>query len=198
MIPFPENVSLEDKRVLLRPLELSDLVYLSPFALNESDIWSFSPVIPAGEQGMREYIEDTIVQRGVKKEYPFIVFDKERNNYAGSTRFYDIQLNNQTVQLGYTWYGKSFQRTGLNRHCKLLLLTYAFEEWGMERVEFRAHARNEASINAMKAIGCTVEGIFRSVVPMSTGNRRDTIVLSILKEEWFREVKENLIRKIYV
>jgi RimJ/RimL family protein N-acetyltransferase len=198
MISFPENISLEDNRVLLRPLEQSDLVHLLPFAMNEADIWSFSPVIPAGEQGMKEYIEDTIKQRGAKKEYPFIVFDKERNNYAGSTRFYDIQLNNQTVQLGYTWYGKSFQRTGLNRHCKLLLLTYAFEEWGMERVEFRAHARNERSIEAMKAIGCTVEGIFRSFVPMSTGNRRDTIVLSILKEEWLREVKKNLIKKIYV
>jgi RimJ/RimL family protein N-acetyltransferase len=197
MIFFPDNITLEDERALLRPLEPSDLEYLLPYALYEADIWSFSSIIPAGGPGMKEYIEGTIGQRIAKKEYPFIVFDKERNNYAGSTRFYDIQLDNQTTQLGYSWYGKSFQRSGLNRHCKLLLLTYAFEVWGMERVEFRAHALNDRSIKAMKAIGCTVEGIFRSIVPMSNGGRRDSIVLSILREEWFREVKENLLKKIY-
>jgi RimJ/RimL family protein N-acetyltransferase len=197
MCSFPDNIILEDERALLRPLQQADLRHLLPYALLEADIWSYSPIIPAGEQGMKEYIEGTIDQRALKKEYPFIVFDKARNSYAGSTRFYDIQLNNQTTQLGYTWYGKSFQRSGLNRHCKWLLLSYAFEEWGMERVEFRAHAGNDRSINAMKAIGCTVEGIFRSITPMSAGGRRDTIVLSILKEEWFHEVKENLLKKIY-
>src|SRR4029077_21285882 len=130
-----------------------------------------------------------------KKEYPFIIFDKATNQYAGSSRFYDIQLVNSSTQLGYTWYGKEFQRTGLNRNAKLLMLSYAFEVWGMERVEFRAHAKNERSINAMKAIGCTVEGILRNCMVDMNG-RRDSIILSILKDEWFGGVKENLIKKI--
>jgi RimJ/RimL family protein N-acetyltransferase len=196
MISFPDHIILEDEVALLRPLQNTDLEHLLPYALNEADIWSYSPFIPAGEQRMKEYIEETVGQRALKKEYPFIVFDKVHNSYAGSTRFYDIQLKNQTTQLGYTWYGKNFQRTGLNRHCKLLLLSYAFEQWGMERVEFRAHARNDRSINAMKAIGCTVEGILRSTSPMSSGGRRDSIVLSILKTEWLQGVKENLRKKI--
>jgi RimJ/RimL family protein N-acetyltransferase len=197
MILFPDHINLEDERVLLRPLEKADLGHLLPFALHQSDIWSFSSFIPAGEGGMKEYIEDTVNQRDAKKEFPFIVFDKMYAAYAGSTRFYDIQLNNQTTQLGYTWYGKSYQRSGLNRHCKLLMLTYAFEVWGMERVEFRAHAKNERSIKAMKDIGCTVEGILRSSTPMSSGGRRDSIVLSILKDEWFKELKEKLLKKIH-
>ena len=84
----------------------------------------------------------------------------------------------------------------MNRHCKLLMLSFAFEQWGMERVEFRADARNEKSIQAMKSIGCTVEGILRSNTPLSTGGRRDSIVLSILKNEWTGFVKANLLKNI--
>ncbi|HSU27662.1 MAG TPA: GNAT family protein, partial [Chitinophagaceae bacterium] len=133
-----------------------------------------------------------------RKEYPFIVFDKKTNTYAGSTRFYDIQQGYHTTQLGYTWYGGAFQRTGLNRHCKLLLLSFAFEEWMMERVEFRADASNDRSITAMKAIGCIEEGILRSHIPTVEGRRRDSIVLSILKDEWNQGVKELLRKKIYL
>ncbi len=198
MAEFPKNVTLEDDRVLLRPLQKKDIRFLLPFALNEPDTWPYSLTSPAGEEGMKKYIDETIKQRSGKKEYPFIVFDKITDSYAGSTRFYDIQLSHLTVQLGYTWYGKNFRRTGLNRHCKLLMLTYAFETWKMERVEFRADARNERSITAMKAIGCTVEGILRSNTRIDSGGRRDSIVLSILKKEWFDGVKENLIKKIEI
>ncbi|MBS1918042.1 MAG: GNAT family N-acetyltransferase [Bacteroidetes bacterium] len=196
MIVFPENISLEDERVLLRPLQENDIEFFLPFAMNEPETWYYSLVSPAGEEGMKKYISTTIRQRAAKKEYPFIVFDKKENKYAGSTRFYDIQLNNLSTQLGYTWYGKEFRRSGLNRHCKLLMLTYAFENWGMERVEFRADARNEKSVNAMKAIGCVVEGILRSHSTIEAGGRRDSIILSILKNEWFGGVKQRLIEKI--
>jgi N-acetyltransferase len=197
MIFFPENIILEDEKVLLRPLQKNDIEFLLPYALNEPETWAYSLISPAGKEGMEKYINETIKQRDEKKEYAFIVFDKTTNSYAGSTRFYDIQLNNLTTQLGYTWYGKNFRRTGLNRHCKLLMLTYAFEKWGIERVEFRADARNERSVNAMKAIGCTVEGILRSNTIIEAGGRRDSIVLSILKDEWINGVKENLSKKIH-
>ena len=190
-----EEIILEDERVLLRPLVATDIEHLLPFALNEADLWKYSLISPAGAEGMKNYISATLQNKAAGNEYPFIVFDKQTNSYAGSTRFYDIQPNNLTAQLGYTWYGKAFQRSGLNRHCKLLLLSFAFEEWKLERVEFRADANNEASVNAMKAIGCTVEGILRSNMSIVAGGRRDSIVLSILKDEWFGKVKENLLRQ---
>jgi RimJ/RimL family protein N-acetyltransferase len=193
---FPQDLTLENERALLRPLQMTDLEYLLPYALNEPDIWKFSVISPAGKTGMEQYIRETVDMRSGAKEYPFIIFDKLANQWAGSSRFYDIQLANSTTQLGYTWYGKAFQRTGLNRHCKWLLLSFAFETWGMERVEFRADSRNEASINAMKGIGCTVEGILRKQSPSAMGGRRDAIVLSILKEEWFKEVRNSLKAKI--
>jgi N-acetyltransferase len=197
MISFPENIVLSNERVSLRPLEETDHEHLARFAINEPEIWQYSPAPMGGEAGLRKYIETTIQQRLEKKEYPFIIFDKVANAYAGCSRFYDIQLSNQTTQLGYTWYGGEFQRTGLNRNCKLLMLSYAFEDWGVERVEFRAHIKNERSIQAMKGIGCSVEGVLRSVSPSATGGRRDSIVLSILKNEWFGEIRKNLLEKIH-
>jgi RimJ/RimL family protein N-acetyltransferase len=197
MIAFPENLVLEDERVLLRTLKQEDLQLLLPFAEEEPELWKFSAVSAAGREGMSRYIAAAVGEMFLKKEYPLIVFDKETKAYAGSSRFYDIQLLNSTTQLGYTWYGKKFQRSGLNRHCKLLMLTYAFESWGMERVEFRADARNARSILAMKNIGCTAEGILRSNMPLSQeSGRRDSIVLSILKNEWLDHIKVNLRKKI--
>lgn len=195
MIQFPGDLELEDERVLLRPLREDDLKFLLPFALNEPEIWTYSSVIVAGENGISTYIENAVQGRLSQKEYPFIIFDKSSNEYAGSSRFYDIQLPFSTTQLGYTWYGKKFQRTGLNRHCKLLMLSYAFEQWGMERVEFRADFRNNKSIQAMKDIGCTVEGVLRKNMPLEDG-RRSSIVLSILRDEWFDKVKKSLQEKI--
>ncbi|HLY71777.1 MAG TPA: GNAT family protein [Puia sp.] len=192
MIEFPENIILENKRVLLRPLVKTDIEFLDSFAINEPEIWQFSPDPIGGAAGLKKYINATVDLHREKKEYPFIVFDKLSNRFAGSTRFYDIQLQNLTTQLGYTWYGKDFRRTGLNRNCKLLMLEFAFEKWGMERVEFRAHIKNERSIAAMKAIGCTAEGILRSVSASSTGGRRDSMVLSILKEEWYNGIRVKL------
>jgi RimJ/RimL family protein N-acetyltransferase len=183
---------LEDERVLLRPLSVTDDEHLLSFALHEQDTWQYSSLGAFGNDGLSEYISQALAMRVTGKEYPFIVYDKLTGEYAGSTRFYDIQPNNQSLQLGYTWYGKKFRGTGLNKHCKFLLLQFAFEELGMERIEFRADARNERSIAAMKSIGCTVEGLLRNNMPLREGGRRDSIVLSILKSEWGSGVKQRL------
>lgn len=192
---FQQQPILENERVLLRLLEEKDFDNLLPFSEAEPEIWKYGLVTAAGKENLRAYIDAAVKNMNDKKEYPFIVFDKKTNQYAGSTRFYDIQQPWHTTQLGYTWYGKNFQRTGLNRHCKMLLLSYVFEEWGMERLEFRADANNKKSIAAMKAIGCVEEGILRNHMPTATGGRRDSIILSILNTEWFGGVKEQLRMK---
>ncbi len=190
---YHQQPVLENERVLLRAIREDDYPHLLPFSLKEPDIWKYGLITAAGEENLRKYINAAVNNTEEKREYVFIVFDKRANRYAGSTRFYDIQPEYGSTQLGYTWYGKDFQRTGLNRHCKLLLLTYVFETWGLERLEFRAHAGNTRSIEAMKAIGCVEEGILRSHMPTVDGSRRDSIVLSILKDEWCGGVKERLL-----
>ena len=179
-----EDLILEDERVLLRPLVQSDLAHLASYVKDEPALWKFALTPITTVQEFEQYLATAVDSRALKTAYPFIVFDKLQNKYVGSTRFYDIQLNNHTTQLGYTWYSESTWGTGLNEHCKLLLLEFAFEKIGFERVEFRADNRNKRSIAAMQKIGCTVEGILRNHLPTSDGTRRDSIVLSMLKEEW--------------
>jgi RimJ/RimL family protein N-acetyltransferase len=194
---FSQNTILEDDFVLLRPLQESDLENLLEISLNEPETWKYSLVGADGKENLEKYIQIALKARENKTEFPFIVFDKKSGKYAGSTRFYDINLGFKTLQLGYTWYGKNFRGTGLNKHCKFLLLQFAFESLGMERVEFRADNNNKRSIAAMKSIGCKVEGVLRNHMPTSGSDvRRDSIVLSILRNEWFEEVKENLKGKL--
>jgi len=194
---FPQDVILEDEMVLLRPLQVTDLENLLDISINEPETWEYSLVRANGKENLENYIKIALKARENKTEFPFIVFDKKSRKYAGSTRFYDINLAFKTLQLGYTWYGKDFRGTGLNKHCKYLLLQFAFETLGMERVEFRADNNNQRSIAAMKSIGCKVEGVLRSHMPtLGSDVRRDSIVLSILKKEWFDTVKENLKQKL--
>jgi RimJ/RimL family protein N-acetyltransferase len=194
---YKNDYVLEDDRVLLRLLREDDYNNLLAISLHEPDTWKYSLVGAEGEEGLKNYMSIALKAWREEKEYPFIVFDKRSNEYAGSTRFYDINEEFKTLQLGYTWYGEKFRGTGLNKHCKFLLLSFAFEHLGMERFELRADNNNETSIAAMKSIGCKVDGILRSNMPTRNGNtRRDSIVLSILKNEWFSEIKENLRQQL--
>lgn len=181
---FQNNHVLENHRVRLRPLQEGDIAHLLPYALHEPEIWQFSLIQAIGEQGLHAYVRQAIEQRRKEKEYPFIVYDKQTKRYVGSTRFYDIQFSQQNTQLGYTWYGKEAQGTGLNQEVKQLLLQFAFQDMHMERVEFRADARNQRSIAALKKIGCTMEGTLRSNGICADGTRRDSIICSILRTEW--------------
>jgi RimJ/RimL family protein N-acetyltransferase len=194
---FPATTILQDERVLLRQLQKTDVDNLLDISLHEPETWEYSLVQANGKENLENYIQLALKSWENKTDFPFIVFDKRTGKYAGSTRFYDINIPFKTMQLGYTWYGKEFRGTGLNKHCKYLMLQFAFETLGMERVEFRADNRNQLSIAAMKSIGCKIEGVMRSHMPtIDTEIRRDSIILSILKEEWFATVKGNLKMKL--
>lgn len=187
---------LEDERVLLRPIRSTDLEFLLPFALKEPDTWKYSAVSARGEAGMKQYIEDALSGRASGLQYPFIILDKKTGEYAGSSRFYDIKAAWRTLHIGYTWYGEKFRGSGLNKHCKFLLLGFAFETLGALRVEFRADSGNERSIAAMKSIGCVPEGMLRHDMPLCDGGRRSSVILSILKEEWENGVKARLMKRL--
>ena len=195
---FSQELILENDYVLLRSLQEGDIDNLLEFAINEPTTWEYSLIRADGKENMINYIQLAVKGRENKNQFPFIIFDKKSGKYAGSTRFYDINLEFKTLLLGYTWYGEQFRGTGLNKQCKFLLLQFAFETLGMERVEFRADNNNKRSIAAMKSIGCKEEGILRNHLPVNAGSdvRRDSIVLSILRKEWFNEVKPNLLKRI--
>jgi RimJ/RimL family protein N-acetyltransferase len=193
---FTEEIILENERVLLRPLQISDGSLLSHYVNEEPDLWQYSLVAIHNSADLEKYIQSAIDARENKTSYAFIVFDKLLNTYVGCTRFYDMQLAYQTTQLGYTWYSKKCWGTKLNENCKYLLLEFAFDQMGFERIEFRADNNNKRSIAAMQKIGCTVEGVLRNHLPMPTGKRRDSIVLSILKEDWNASLKQALAAQL--
>jgi len=193
---FTKEIILENERVLLRPLALSDLSLLAHYVEEEPDLWKYSLAAINNSTDLENYIQTAMEARGHETAYAFIVFDKLLNEYVGCTRFYDIQLAFQTTQIGYTWYSKKCWGTKLNENCKYLLLEFAFGQMGLERVEFRADNNNKRSIAAMQKIGCTVEGVLRNHLPIPTGKRRDSIVLSILKEQWDASLKQALVAQL--
>lgn len=185
---------LENQRVKLLPLVEEDYDSLLPFSTLEPYLWDFSLISASGPENLKNYIRSALLAKENGLAYPFLVFDKLTQQVAGSTRYYALDPYHQTLSVGYTWYGRKFQRTGLNRHCKWLLLNHAFETLKMERVEFRADAKNSQSIAAMKAIGCTLEGTLRNNCRSSSA-RRDSVVLSILSNEWEGDLKQRLAKK---
>ncbi len=196
MFNFNEEYILENDIVRLTPLQMDDFDKLVRFSIEEPDLWNYSLIQANSPEKMKTYIDKALKDRKAKNSYPFLVFDKRINQYAGSTRFYNIQEESATLQIGFTWYGKDFQGTGLNKNCKYLLLEFAFDTLKMERVGFRADHENKRSINAMKNIGCVEEGVLRSNTYKPNGERRDSIVLSILKSEWDHKIKQEFKKKI--
>lgn len=190
-----ENIQLQNDRVMLRPLEETDEKELINFVQNEPEIWTYSLKQLKNKDDLNGYISAAIKGRIAGTVCAFVVYDLLKKSYAGCTRFYNIDPFHKTIMLGYTWYGKDFQGTGLNMNVKYLMLGYAFDTLGYERVEFRADVSNERSIAAMKSIGCTVEGVLRQNFTIAD-KRRDSIVLSILKEEWQGTLKEKLFNRI--
>ena len=193
---FKEDYILENDVVRLQPLQATDYEELVKFSINEPELWSFNANGPDNPENLKKYIDKALSQKNKQLEYPFVVFDKTKNKIAGSTRFYNINLDAKHLEIGFTWYGKEFQGTSLNKNCKFLLLEFAFEKTQLERVGFRANNLNTRSINAMKSIGCIQEGIMRNFSTDAKGERIDAIVLSIIKNEWFSKIKENLKNKL--
>ncbi len=187
---------LEDERVLLRPVKEEDWSNFTNLPETSPEIWQYSLMAIQNKEDLKAYFQEAIISRKNGNSYAFIVFDKLTNEWVGCTRFYDIQLKSQSTQLGYTWYKSSVWGSGLNAHCKYLLLQFAFDQLGFERVEFRADNDNKRSIAAMQKIGCTIEGILRSHLPKPNGERRDSIVLSILKKEWQEKIKADLLLQL--
>lgn len=192
--PFNSSIVLENDVALLSPINKADIENLLAVATKDKDLLQFSPSPIHNKDLLKQYIDKAAEHFENKTRYTFCVFDKIKNAFAGSTSFLNISNADDRLEIGGTWYGKAFQRTGLNRNCKYLLLEYAFEKLGAERVEFRTDERNTASRQAIEKIGGQFEGILRRHTLMYDGFRRNTVCYSILKPEW-SSLKEHFLQK---
>jgi len=110
---------------------------------------------------------------------------------VGCTRYHDIVAEIDRVEIGYTWYGASWQRSSVNTSCKLLLLSHAFETLGCQVVGLRTDNFNFASQKAIERLGAKKDGVIRHHLPRRDGTARDSVMYSILLSEW-RDVKRHL------
>ena len=192
---FDNDIFLEDSKVKLEPLNWSHFDFLLPVTLANPELHKFSPSRYGSEESLRKYFKNALSLKEHALRYPFAIFDKAKGSYAGSTSFGNVSNRDKRLEIGWTWIGSEFKRTGLNRHCKYNLLQYVFEKLDFERVEFKTDDRNEQSKNAIMAIGGKFEGVLRNHTLMFDGHRRDTVYYSILKNEWWtikKSVFENL------
>jgi N-acetyltransferase len=184
-------ITLEGTIVRLEPLAMHHLEELARVGL-DPDLWRWVPNQVRTEEDLAAYIQTALEERERGVSMPFAVIERASGQAIGSTRYGNIERAHKRLEIGWTWYGKAFQRTGVNTESKLLLLTHAFETLGANRVELKTDALNERSRAAILRIGAQQEGIFRQhmVIP-GTGRIRDTVYFSITAPEW-PEVKRRL------
>ena len=153
-------------------------------AAKPKEIWEHLPVNVHSLSDMKRLIESALKAKKEGRELPFAVFDIESHSIVGSTRFLDISLLNKSVEIGWTWYHPSVWRTRVNTECKYLLLKYCFEELKLHRVQFKTDVRNNRSREAIKRLGATQEGITRKHMALPDGYVRDSVIFSIIDDEW--------------
>lgn len=182
--------TLEGKIVRLIPLEKTHRDGLLA-AASDGNLWELWYTAVPSSKSIDNYINTALKEQLNNKSLPFVVMEKSTNKIIGSTRFLNIEPENRRLEIGNTWYAKSSQRTGVNTECKLLLLRYAFEKLEAIAVEFRTHWHNHQSRNAIERLGAKQDGVLRNHKIMSDGLIRDTVVFSIIQNEW-PSVKKSL------
>jgi N-acetyltransferase len=185
-----EPVALEGSHVRLEPLTLAHHAGLCEVGLEE-ELWRWIPVPVRTPAEMAGYIETALKEQANGVSLPFAQIEKSTGRVIGSTRYGNIERTHHRVEIGWTWIGRTWQRTAVNTEAKYLLLRHAFETLGCLRVELKTDSLNERSRAAILRIGAREEGIFRNHMITATGRIRHTVYFSVIDSEW-PQVKSRL------
>ena len=182
-MPFVEPVTLKGKYATLEPLAREHEADLRRAAA-DGELWRlWYTSVPAPDKTGR-YIDAALRMREDLGAMPFVVRDNATGDIVGCTRYFNVDAANRRAEIGHTWYAKRAQRTAINTECKLLLLTHAFEKLKCVAVEFRTHWFNHASRDAIARLGAKQDGVLRNHQILPDGSYRDTVVFSIIENEW--------------
>jgi RimJ/RimL family protein N-acetyltransferase len=178
-----QPATLEGFGIRLEPLSEDHCEGLSE-ASSDGRLWElWFTVVPAPE-GMRDYISEALKGQSESRMLAWAVRDVPSGKIIGSTRYHDIVPAIDRVEIGYTWYGLSRQRTHVNTTCKLLLLQHAFETVRCKVVGLRTDRFNLRSQRAIEALGAARDGVLRHHGIRRDGSARDTVMYSIVATEW--------------
>jgi RimJ/RimL family protein N-acetyltransferase len=190
----PEPTTLEGHGVRLEPLTPDHADGLIAAATDGKlwELWFTSVPAPADTA---KYIADALAGRHEGHMLPWAVRDLATGTIVGSTRYHDIVPSVDRVEIGYTWYSASRQRSHVNAACKLLLLTHGFETLGCRLVGFRTDNFNFGSQRAIEALGAKKDGVLRHHFRRRDGTVRDSVMYSILAPEW-PDVRRHLVWRL--
>jgi RimJ/RimL family protein N-acetyltransferase len=185
-----EPVQLEGDGVRLEPLTAAHAEALAA-ATRDGRLWElwFTAVPEPGK--VDAYIKTALDGQKAGHMLPWTVRELGSGSIVGSTRYHDVIAQVDRVEIGYTWYARSWQRTHVNTACKLLLFTHAFESLGCKVVGLRTDNFNFASQRAIEALGAKKDGVIRHHWPRRDGTVRDSVMYSVLASEW-PDVKRHL------
>jgi RimJ/RimL family protein N-acetyltransferase len=176
-------VTLEGFGIRLEPLQSSHVGALAQ-AASDGRLWELWFTSVPEPEHMNAYVAEALEGERAGDMLPWAVRDIDSDEIVGSTRYHDIVTSIDRVEIGWTWYGKRWQRTHVNTSCKLLLLSHAFDALGCRVVGLRTDNFNFASQNAIAALGAKRDGVIRHHRSRRDGSVRDTVQYSILASEW--------------
>lgn len=188
---FVEPITLSARGVELVPLALEHEAGLRAAAADGA-LWNIRVTSVPEPEATRKYIEDALSMREAGNRFPFAVTEQASGKVLGCTSYHDIVPALKRVEIGWTWYAKSSQRSHVNTTCKLLLLTHAFETLGCHVVGWRTDNFNFASQAAIERLGAKKDGVIRGHALRRDGTIRDTVMYSMRSGEW-PEAKAQLL-----
>ncbi|AFZ67743.1 GNAT family N-acetyltransferase [Deinococcus peraridilitoris] len=195
-----DELTLQGQLVRLEPLREVHVPGLLQAASAERETFRWTTV-PDSFEAMTRYVERALADAAAGRALPFATCSAS-GEVLGATRFGNIEhwiwpdgrersQFPDAVEIGWTWLAQRAQRSGVNTEAKLLMLTHAFESWGVKRVTIKTDARNERSRAAIERLGARFEGVLRAHSPAADGGVRDTAMYSVIRPEW-PEVRQNL------
>ena len=191
---FVEPITLSARGVSLVPLALAHEEGLRAAAA-DGELWNIRVTSVPEPKDTRKYIEDALAMREAGHRFAFAVIEDSSGKVIGSSSYHDIVPAIQRLEIGYTWYAKSYQRSHVNSTCKLLLMTHAFETLGCHVVGWRTDNFNFASQAAIERLGAKKDGVLRGHALRRDGTIRDTVMYSLRSGEW-PEVRAQLLHAL--
>jgi RimJ/RimL family protein N-acetyltransferase len=190
----PKPVTLEGHGLQLEPLAVEHEEALRA-AASDGELWKLWYTAIPDRDKVAAYIATALAGQQQGHMLPWVVRDQRSGTIVGTTRYHDIIAEVDRVEIGYTWYGSSWQRTHVNTACKLLLFAHAFETLGCKVVGLRTDNFNFRSQRAIEALGAKKDGVIRHHHLRRNGTVRDSVMYSVLAQEW-PDVKRHLLFRL--
>ena len=191
---IPADLILSTKKVTLRPIVESDFASFLELA-QDQDTWKYYTLNLSDEKSLQQFMNVAFHEKEMNTRRPFAIIENAGGKICGSTSMGNISLYDLRLEIGWSWLGKDYRGTDINRHSKFAMMRYAFDELQFERVEFKTDVLNERAKQGLRKVGGIEEGVLRSHMTMWNDRRRSSVYFSVLKNEW-PQLKETIFKDI--